>query len=287
MRKIIPVILTVSMMTLVLAGCSNETESSTANTLKEYDLDKPERFAMPERLLEISGITFNKGINDTIYAIQDEEGKLFRLAWGNKKQYHGKFARSGDYEDVSILRDKVVVLKSNGSLYTFAFSDAIYEEIDSVREYSKILPKGEYEAMYGDEISGELYILCKNCKADTKDNVTGYIYKVEDDTLIFARQFTIDVESIKPFSGKVKKGLRPSGLAKNPLTHEWFIISAVNKLLVITDPNWKVKAAYPLKGNTFNQPEGIAFDSAGNMYISNEGDDISAGNILKFARLKP
>jgi len=272
-------------MMLLLEACSSaETKDASP---KEYDLEKPERFAMPESLLEISGISFDKGNNDTIYAIQDEEGKLFRLAWGNKKQSHVKFGKSGDYEDVSIVRDRVVILKSNGSLFAFPFSDAIYDEIDSVQEWQRILPEGEYEGMFGDEASGRLYILCKNCKADNNDNVTGYIYQVGDDSLVAAGQFNVDVESIKPFSGKVKKGFRPSALAKNPVTNEWFMVSAINKLLVVADENWKVKNAYPLNGNTFNQPEGLAFDKAGNMYISNEGDDLSAGNILKFARLKP
>lgn len=272
-------------ITAAISGCASAEEE--VKTPKEYNLDKPERFAMPESLLEISGISFNKGIKDTIYAIQDEEGKLFRLAWGNKKQYHVKFGKSGDYEDVSILRNRVVVLKSNGSLYSFPFSDAIYEEIDSVQEWPRLLPEGEYEGMFGDESSGRLYILCKNCKVDNNDNVTGYIYQLNDSTLTPAGQFNVDVESIKPFSGRVKKGFRPSAFAKNPLTGEWFMVSAINKLLVIADENWKIRNAYPLNGNTFNQPEGIAFDKEGNMYISNEGDDLSAGNILKFARLKP
>jgi|SRR6218665_664008 len=284
MKQRIAGILLFSGLALAMAGC--DSDEGKVKTPKEYDLEKPEKFTMPESLLEISGISFNKGISDTVYAIQDEEGKLFRLALGSKKQAHSKFGRSGDYEDLSIVRDKVIILKSNGSLYSFPFTDAIYDEIDSVKEYPKILPQGEYEGMFGDEISGKLYILCKNCKVDNSDNVTGYIYRADGDELTLQGEFNIDVDPIKPFSGKVKKGLRPSALAKNPLTHEWFIVSAINQLLVVTDENWKVKAAYPLNGNTFNQPEGIAFDSAGNMYISNEGDHISAGNILKFVRLK-
>lgn len=279
------ILVAVLWITAGLAGCASQDEAT--KTPKEYNLEKPEKFSMPESLLEISGISFNKGNSDTIYAIQDEEGRLFRLAWGNKKQLNAKFGKSGDYEDVSILRDKVVILKSNGSLYSFPFSDAIYEEIDSVQEWPRLLPEGEYEGMFGDESSGRLYILCKNCKADNNDNVTGYIYQLNDSDLAPAGQFNVDVESIKPFSGKVKKGFRPSAFAKNPVTNEWFMVSAINKLLVVADENWKIKNAYPLNGNTFNQPEGIAFDKAGNMYISNEGDDLSAGNILKFARLKP
>jgi uncharacterized protein YjiK len=58
----------------------------------------------------------------------------------------------------------------------------------------------------------------------------------------------------------------------------------VNKLLVVTDRNWKAKEVCQLDGNTFNQPEGIAFDKDGNLFISNEGDDLSQGNILKFKR---
>ncbi len=62
----------------------------------------------------------------------------------------------------------------------------------------------------------------------------------------------------------------PSALAQNPLTREWFVLSSVNKLLVITDENWKVKSVYPLDPSVFNQPEGIAFDQQQNLYISNE-----------------
>ena len=72
--------------------------------------------------------------------------------------------------------------------------------------------------------------------------------------------------------------------AKNPVTGEWFIVSAVNQLLVVADSNWTILNSYHLSGNDFNQPEGLAFDRDGNMYISNEGDDVTSGNILKFPR---
>ncbi|GGH66078.1 hypothetical protein HNQ91_001946 [Filimonas zeae] len=284
MRTITTIRLLIPILLLMTAACGLQKKQDP--TPRAYNLGKPEKFSMPESLLEISGISFYKGRNDSVYAIQDENGKLFRLAWKHEKQLHAQFGKTGDYEDVSIARDQVIVLKSNGSLFQFPFSSATYESIDSVNEWKHLLPKGEYESLYADDSSGQVYVLCKNCEQDNKKKAaSGFIFRINGNTLEPAGNFTINVGEIKEIAGKVKRGFRPSAMAKNPLTGEWFIVSAVNKLLVITDGSFTVKEVYPLNGNTFNQPEGLAFDAEGNMYISNEGDDLSRGNILKFKRL--
>jgi uncharacterized protein YjiK len=252
--------------------------------LKNYHLGKPEKFFMPESLLEVSGIAFNGGKGDTVFAINDEEGRFFRLAWDVKKQYNAKFGKKGDYEDVAIVNGKVVVLKSNGHLFIFPFAEAYYEEVDSVIELDALLPEGEYEGMYADQATGKLYVICKNCKNDDpQTTVSGYVFQIGD-AVYPTGTFQLDVNAIKSLTEKVKRGFQPSALAQNPITREWFIVSGLNKLLVVTDSAWKIKETYPLSGNTFNQPEGVAFDSEGNLYVSNEGDDLSDGNILKFKR---
>ncbi|MCF2496725.1 SdiA-regulated domain-containing protein [Dyadobacter chenhuakuii] len=256
-------------------------------SLTHYNLDKPEKFNMPESLLEISGIAFNDKKNDTVYAVNDEEGKVFRLGWNVPKQLHSKFSKQGDYEDVSIANKVVYVLKSNGVIYTFPSDDAIYTEVDKVHEIKTLLPKGEYEGLYADQFNNQLYVLCKKCDADYSWNTTtGYIIELSDSSKT-ASSFQINVKDIKQFKGKVKEGFRPSGLAKDPISGEWYIISAANKLLIVTDAKWNIKEAFPLSSNVFNQPEGIAFDKIGYLYISNEGNDLTNGNILKFTRGKP
>lgn len=268
---------------LALTACDPKTDKD--EVLHGYNLQAPQKFFMPESLFEISGITFKDGLSDTIYAVQDEEGKLFRLAYGVKKQEHTRFGKKADYEDLAIIKNQVVILKSSGALLTFPLSDASGPEVDSVTEWKKLLPKGEYEAIYGGTKNEKLYVICKNCKQDdAKVRVSGFIFQVTD-SISQAGDFEIDVQQIIAKTGKMKAAFRPSGIARNPLTNDWYIIAAINKLLVVTDSSWQVKETAHLDANMFNQPEGIAFDKAGNLYISNEGGDLSDGNILNFKRL--
>lgn len=74
---------------------------------KGYDFSNPEKFNMPESLLEISGIAFHNGEGNIVYSIQDEDGKLYKQTWGVKKQTNVRFASKGDYEDLAILKETV------------------------------------------------------------------------------------------------------------------------------------------------------------------------------------
>jgi hypothetical protein len=265
---------------LVAYAC---TEKKTYSTPPGYDLNNPLKDNMPDVLNEVSGITFYKGNPDTLYAEQDEEGKVFHFKPGEKEVSHTRFAKGGDYEDIAILGEQVVVLKSNGALFIFPFSQVRTHEATNVVEVKDLLPKGEYESMYADEKTGQLYILCKNCKDDKSKATSGYIFKLAANGVVTpAGQFSIATEAIAAQVDKKKFEFRPSALAKNPKTDEWFIVASINKLLVVTDDTFKVKGIYPLNPSFFLQPEGIAFDNQGNLYISNEGDEITPGNVHKF-----
>jgi len=247
-----------------------------------YNLKKPDKFKMPSSLLEISGIAFQNMNADTVYSIQDEDGRLFRQAWGIKKQKNIKFAPSGDYEDLAIAFEQVFILKSSGTIYSFPFSETTKKKTGLVKEYKRLVPKAEYESLYADAGEKRLYILCKSCDSDKKKKqLTGYrlAYDQVADTLTLEGSFSIALDQLEK---KLKTGFHPSALTKNPMTGEWYILSSMNKLLVITDASWKIKEAHHLNASTFNQPEGIAFDEDNNLYISNEGDEITDGNILKF-----
>ncbi|MES2454711.1 MAG: SdiA-regulated domain-containing protein [Bacteroidota bacterium] len=250
-----------------------------------YDFLKPDKFNMPSSLLEISGIAFHDGNSDTIYSIQDEDGKLFRQKWDVQKQKNMKFAPKGDYEDLAILHDQVLVLKSSGSLFSFSIGEAVKKESDQVKELKHVVPKGEYESIYADPNTNKLYILCKSCSEDKKNKqVSGYVldYDLAADSVTESGTFKIDLSTLKQLNTKLKTSSSPSALTRNAFTGEWYVLSSANKLLLVTDADWKIKAAHHLNSSTFNQPEGLAFDKDRNLYISNEGDEITDGNIIKF-----
>ncbi|MFS2186871.1 SdiA-regulated domain-containing protein [Mucilaginibacter sp. Mucisp84] len=271
----------------LIISCKNKEKAIPASPTG-YDLNNPVKYKMPEDLTEISGFAFHNSKNDSVYAEQDEEGFLFNLKLGDKKANYTKFGKSGDYEDVAICREQVIMLKSDGTLFTFPFSQVRTKEATNVQKTKGQLPQGEFEAMCADEKTGLVYVLCKHCADEkTSKSSNGYILKIQaDGTLKQTGSFVIDVKEIERLADKKRVPFRPSAIAKNTFTNEWYILSSVNKMLVVADVNWKVKNVYPLSVTIFGQPEGMAFDNQRNLYISNEGDQLSAGNILKFSYKK-
>ncbi|TDG35883.1 SdiA-regulated family protein [Pedobacter changchengzhani] len=260
-------------------------EAKTEATLPGYDLSKPIKYNMPQRLFEISGIAFVNGDPSKVYAIQDEEGYLFSLGLKDKEAKLSKFAGKGDYEDLSISNNQVIILKSNGELHTMPLSGTNGDEATNVQAFKGLVPKAEYEGLYADEQANTIYVLNKQSKA-SKDTPIFKLKLAADGVLTPAGESLIAHSDIVKFTGDKKFKFHPSALAKNKATNEWFILSSVNKMIVVTDENFKIKAVYPLKGGYFNQPEGIAFDKDQNLYISNEGGTLQAGNILMFKHLQ-
>ncbi|MBD1362305.1 SdiA-regulated domain-containing protein [Mucilaginibacter sp. ZT4R22] len=264
----------------------NDAEEAAVQNPPGYDLSNPVEYKMPHELLEISGIAFSKGNDNVIYAEQDEDGDIYYLHPGDNTTKSAKFGKHGDYEDVAIGNGQAVILRSDGEFHSFPLTEVASGQIKS-QKVKNLMPAGEYEGMHFDNDTQKLYVLCKQCDIDkATDNNSGYIFDLgKDGTISKTGDFKLDVRSIDA-SGEMKKfKFRPSALAKNPLTKQWFILSSINKLLVVTDDKWKVQGSYMLKG--FLQPEGMAFDSKGNLYISNEGDEIASGNILLFKYAKP
>ncbi len=247
-----------------------------------YSMDKPKTYFLNESLHEISGIVF-LGINrDTVYAIEDENGKLFYFHLGDPDYKHSKFAKKGDFEDLAILQNReFLVLRSDGSIFKFPISQARTNSQEGIQDFEHVLPEGEYEGLFADQ-DGKIYAMCKNCPDDKHKAVTIYVLQENGSgDLSIANQFQVKVSKDELSSINPKIKFHPSALARNPLNHDWYILSSVNRSLIQLDGNWKIKGYYQLNPSNFRQPEGLCFDSSGNMYISNEGAEGTA-NIQVF-----
>ncbi len=270
---------------LVLGGsCQSKTDEPFIT--QGYDLGNPEKIFMPDILLEVSGISFYPGNNDSIWAVQDERGMVFQLKQGEKKYRDFRFAKDGDYEDLSFLNQDLYVLRSDGHIFRIPAASGKGLLVDSTREWSDLLPEAEYEGLYGDSLSQSLYAMTK-VNGSRKSEKGTSIYKlnlIEDGRLEKSDRITVSDDTINSILGKKMKAGRfqPSGLARHPATGDWYLISSVNKLLIVANSNFQIESVWPLLPSRFRQPEGIAFDRLGNMYISNEGDEVSSGNVLKF-----
>ena len=268
---------------LLLSVISCDSQPKVFSSPAGYNLNKPEKFRMPSALHEISGLAFINGAPDTIYTEEDNDGKIFHFSLANINPIVTRFAGKGDFEDISICDGFVVMLRSDGVLFTIPLQQTQVKEAVAVQKFEQLLPAGEYEGLASDA-SGKIYALCKHCEGEKTSKLGGgYIFQLSGTGgLVAAGDFSLDIKSVEKLTGGGKIKFHPSALAQHPVDHSWYILSGVNKLLVITDPAWNVKEVYPLNPALFPQPEGIAFDKNNNLYISNERNTTAYATILKF-----
>jgi uncharacterized protein YjiK len=97
-----------------------------------------------------------------------------------------------------------------------------------------------------------------------------------------------EVNRLLPYTSHEKPDFfSPSAIAVHPISGDFYVISTALKRLIVMDAKTgKIKYATYLDKKHLPQPEGIAFDAQGRMYISSEGKD-AEGRILRFDPVEP
>ena len=276
-KQYLGALICVSLLTSFMACAQQKNEKHKDS---HYQLSNPVVYTMPESLIEISGITILPNMANNIYAVQDEEGKIYtiNLVADSTTAYH--FSKVGDYEDIGIFKGWLYVLKSNGSL--FRVNKNIQHDTDHLEsfEIKNKVPKGEYEGLYINEVDSIIYLLCKQCNAtEDKKKDRGLIYQLKistDNEIEKLGAITYEINENKDHNWQ------PSAIAQHPLSGYWYILSSVNNMLSVYDKDWYWKSTFHLPTSVFNQPEGLCFNAAGDMFICNEGSKTKKGNILFF-----
>jgi len=253
----------------------NEPSSAGITVTKKWD--------MPKDLTEISGLSYLD--ENRFVCVQDELGKIFIYNIASSSvEKEIPFGGVGDYEGLAVVDKTVWVLRADGKLFEVSNLDAAKP---AVKEYSTPLTiKQDSEGLCYDKKNNRLLIAIKGVEPGTEDYKGIYAFDITSKKMDKQPVFKIDLLD-KVFgnngngSGKKKKDpINPSGIVIHPLNGDMYIIDGRNSKLLITDATGAIKKLHQLNSKEFAQPEGIAFNSAGDLFIANEGTN-QPGNILQ------
>ena len=251
----------------------SEPASAGVTVTKKWD--------MPKDLTEISGLSYLD--EKRFVCVQDELGKIFIYNIASSSvEKEITFGGVGDYEGLAVIDKTVWVLRADGKLFEVSNLDAAKP---TVKEYNTPLTiKQDSEGLCYDKKNNRLLIAIKGAEPGTDDYKGIYAFDIASKKMDKQPVFKIDLLD-KVFgntgSGKKKKGsINPSGIVIHPVTGDIYIIDGRNPQLLVIDGSGKIKTLYQLSGKDFSQPEGIAFNAAGDLFIANEGTN-QPGNILQ------
>ncbi len=261
------------MVLLIACNDKKEVVSSPAG----YDFSNPIVVKLPLELDEISGLSYYAK-DKSIFAINDEKGQLYKITpFPTLQVRHWKISSKADYEDIVLLDSTFYILQSRGIMTVVKFFTQDTVSADDIPFPNK--GKMEFETLMYDSSTNKLELICKNCDEDKKKEVS--IYTFDPQTNQF--EDSARVMNITAVFEKMddKFHLRASAAAIHPFTGEMYMISAINKLLVVFDKQHNVKSFHKLTG-LFKQPEGMTFSDNGALIISNEAADVGTANLLIF-----
>jgi len=245
---------------------------------------KPARvLTLPSSLREVSGLTLSG--DGRLFAHNDERGTVYQIDrsdGGMIKQFAvGKLRLREDLEGITIVGDTFYFASSKGDLFQFT-EGGTRENVPFVQFKTALNAGNDVEGICYDPETETLLMACKD-EPELRSSRTGaagraqmtgkvrtiYSFDLKTKILHPEPRFLIDLVVLKNQYG-VKK-FRPSGIARHPVSGNYFLISAVGNSIIELSPDGGLLSYEHLKKKYHTQPEGIAFDANGTLYIANEG----------------
>ncbi len=261
---------TVVFLMLFTLNCSGKDHRKPVDEIG-YDLSAPSKtWKLPGSLKEVSGITFIDSVR--LACVQDEKGIIYIFnTLSGKVENRFDVLPNGDYEGIAFDGNSYYMLRSDGII--FVVSDTIAEvEVNTGSENN--------EGLFFDKAGGRLLIATKKRSEDRSRHqrfiwsvrVPGYI---PDGNPALVIDFMALGEFRRQSENKGKKQIEfnPSELAVHPKTSDIYLISSEDSAILVYTKDKQIKFAGRLNPGLMPQPEGIAFDRDGSMYISSEGVD--------------
>lgn len=246
-------------------------KNNAQSILSSYDFSKKEIFLLPEKLKEISGLTTTK--DDRLFGHDDERGIVYEIDFKGKNIVRsfslGSKVLYKDFEDIAVVNDKFFLLVSNGDLYEFAEGRSkrytYYKKYNSSFSY-----KYNFEGMCYDPTSNSLLVTAKEYAGKYfKDRRAIFSFDLDKRKYLPIPRYVLSLVELK--KKYELNSFLPTGIEFNPKSKTFFIISSHQQSIIEVSVDGKILGAKLLSKLDHVQPEGITFNKAGDLLISDEG----------------
>lgn len=244
-----------------------------------FEVNIVQTWFLPDDLKEISGIYHLGG--QEMACVQDEDGIIYIYNLASEKITNKiKFGKRGDYEGIAINGNIAYVLKSDGEITVIEnFRDENFK-IKSHQIFND--KKLDFEGLFLVNDQQLLMGVKERKKEENPESIL--VYSLNINSMEIDKNPVINI----PMDDKVfadipnshpSRYFYLSEIAQHPNTEEYYILEGRTPKLLILNPDKSTKTLLYLDSTLFPQPEGLTFDEAGRIFISNEEDKNEPQNI--------
>lgn len=239
------------------------------------------RWLLPPALREISGLALAP--DGRLFAHSDESSVIYEIDYRHgtivKHFQVGRRAVAGDFEALTIVGQRFFLLASNGEIYEFAEGEA-NDRVDYTLHDTRLGRECEFEGMAFDSVAGAMILACKNIgERRLRDNIV--LYRVGLDSA--SRPAPVVIPLSQARGGNNWPEIKPSDLAIDPLTGNYFIIAAQQKGLIQVTREGRVVSASSLP-DSLDFAEGLALTRDSLLIISTEATGGTQAAVQVFRR---
>ncbi|MFN8352720.1 MAG: SdiA-regulated domain-containing protein [Flavobacteriales bacterium] len=254
-----------------------------------YDLRRPDAvFTLPAELTEISALT---DVDErTVACVQDEAATLYFVSVTDGSVLSTvPFSGPADMEGLTRVNGDYFALRSDGLVHHLRMR-ARPAALDVLDTFRLDVDNRNIEGLGFDPVTGNVLVSPKDfVKGDKelRDERLLYAFDPRDAThkvrvalrlsvaavVAQARAAGIAVPERTTPNGRVVPAvkLRLSSVAVHPATGHYYLLSAVDRLLLVVDRSARLVALEQLDAGLLPKPEGITFLPNGDLVLSSEG----------------